>query len=221
MPLTPKSFVVVTVPCLRSPMPWEPPLPALVLPEMLRHIESSTLTALPASIRMPGRTPESGAATVLFWIFARTMPVASRAVTRMPLPSVWLMLLLRTFTVRLGVSDVPKVELVPAPMPWAAKVLLATMTLLLTSAVTFAWPNEESAIALPVVFVIGLATVPLLEMLKLPCPLPLTTARMPWLPIRFAALAPATWLPVIAMTLVPLPEVPKTPAGPDAFPLPP
>lgn len=69
MPLTPKVLVVDTVPCLRRPSPWLPPLPALVFPEMFRQTVVLP-EALPESTRIPGRTPDSGAETVLFWIFA-------------------------------------------------------------------------------------------------------------------------------------------------------
>jgi hypothetical protein len=41
-----------------------------------------------AEVRMPGRTPPSGAATVLFFMATLRCPAASRAVVRMPLPSV-------------------------------------------------------------------------------------------------------------------------------------
>ena len=90
-PSIPKSLVVTAVPCLRRPMPWLPPLAALVFPAMSRHTASSTLRLLPASTRMPGRTPVSGAATSLPLIVALIRPLASRAETRIPLPSVWLM----------------------------------------------------------------------------------------------------------------------------------
>ena len=66
IPSIPKSLVVGTVPCLRSPMPCvAPPVPSLVLPEMSRQTASSVLFVLPASSLMPGRTPPSGAATLL------------------------------------------------------------------------------------------------------------------------------------------------------------
>jgi len=93
----------------------------------------------------------------------------------------------------------PNVELVPAPITLRADGrLFATMTLFATFAVTFAKPKDETAIAVPVVLAIGFATVPLFVMSKLPCPLPLTTPMIACVPIRFAALLPATRFPVIA-----------------------
>lgn len=49
MPCTPKAFVVDTVPSLRKPMPFVPPLPALVLPEMFKQ----TVVLVPAAEGVP------------------------------------------------------------------------------------------------------------------------------------------------------------------------
>src|SRR6185295_10079506 len=222
IPWTAKALTVVDASCLRSPMPalaW--PVPAVMLPEMSAHTSSSIETPLPASTLMPLRKPVNGAATVLVLMVTFRWPVASRAVAMIPVPSVWLTLLLVIRTVSVGVSALPKVELVPAPMPLAAAWLFATMTLLLMSAVTLALPRDDSAITVPIELPSGLRAVPLFRMLKLPCPLPLTTARIACVPRRFAALKPDTRLPVIAMTLAPFPGVPYVPDGPAAFPLPP
>src|ERR1700720_396041 len=220
MPLTPKALVVDTVPILRSPMPCTPPLPALVLPEMFKQTLSLTDEALPASTRMPSRTPESGAATVLFWIFTLRVPVAPRATVRMPLPSGALMLLPVTVTVMLGVSLDPKVTPVPPPMPFEAAVLLATITLLFTVKVEVVSPLPRRRMAVPCMLVIGFATVPLVETSKFAWPLPATEAVMALPFISLAGLCPLTWLPVIEMTL-PVPGVPNVPAGPELLALPP
>ena len=178
-----KLLVPATVPCLRSPMPsGDSPRPQLVLPEMLAHMLSLIEIPFPASSLIPFRFPARGAATVLFWTLARTVPEASRAVTRMPLPSVAEMVLFVIVTSRLGVSVAASVALVPAPIPCAPAWLLATILLLLIVAVTFANPNDPTEIAVPIELVIGLATVPLFEMSKLPWPRPLTAVTIAKVP---------------------------------------
>ena len=60
------------------------------------------------------------------------------------------------------------------PIPADDTALLALITLLLMVLDTLAGPNAVSSITTPSMCWMGLAIVPLLEMLKFPCPLPLT-----------------------------------------------
>src|SRR5262245_7187801 len=86
MPTTLKVSAVVLVPCLRRPMPLVPPLPALVLLRIsVTTVVFSLAVLLPESTRMPGRTPASGAATVLLVMIALRVPFDDLAVARMPL----------------------------------------------------------------------------------------------------------------------------------------
>src|SRR5947199_3088393 len=112
--------------------------------------------AVPESTRMPGLIPLSGAATELFWIFARIVPFELRATARIPLPSTALIVLLLIVTVRSGASVTPKTLLTPAATPLAAKVLFGAMTLPLTVAVTVAAPSALTEMAVPVMFAMGL-----------------------------------------------------------------
>src|SRR5205814_1362495 len=90
IPTTPNASVVGAVPCLRSPIPNEPPLPAEVLPVMFaQSVVFSPAVLLPESTRIPGRTPPSGAATLLLVIETLNVPLQSVALARMPLPWVF------------------------------------------------------------------------------------------------------------------------------------
>ena len=98
-------------------MPCAPLLPALVLPLIFKQTASSPLAALPASTRMPWRAAPPtliGAATVLFAIFKSNVPRVPRPTSRMPLPSVWVMLLPVTVIVNAGVHRLPTP---PTPLP--------------------------------------------------------------------------------------------------------
>src|SRR5262249_31716959 len=109
MPTTAKESTVVLVPCLRKPMPLVPPLPALVLFWIsTTTVVFSPVVLLPESTRMPGRTPASGAATLLLVIVALSVPFDDLAVARMPLPWVFLIVLPSTVTVRTGASVTAK-----------------------------------------------------------------------------------------------------------------
>ena len=53
---------------------------SMSLDVFFNHLRTVVLPeALPESTRIPGRTPPSGAATVLFWIFARNVEAELRA----------------------------------------------------------------------------------------------------------------------------------------------
>jgi len=87
----PKSLTLATEPCLRTPIPDAPLLPALVFPLMFRQIPSSPLAALPASTRIPYlAVPPAliGVATLFAAIFRLKKPLVPRPTRRMPLPSV-------------------------------------------------------------------------------------------------------------------------------------
>src|SRR5262249_54646416 len=87
-PLRPKTSAAAF--CLRNPIPFVPPLPALVLLLMSRQtVLASLAVPLPQSMRMPGRTPASGAATLLLITVVLRVPLELRAVKRMPLPFVF------------------------------------------------------------------------------------------------------------------------------------
>src|SRR6478609_5684326 len=82
-PTMPKSFVEDTVPCLRRPTPGVmvplAVLPAVVFDEIWRQTFVSTAEPepVPESTRMPGTLTtvvDRGAATVLFWILALSVP---------------------------------------------------------------------------------------------------------------------------------------------------
>ena len=106
----PKTLTAGTVPCLRTPIPAAPLLPALVLPKMFRKTESLALAALPASTRMPWRAVPpalTGALTVLSAILSFAVPDVPRPTSRIPFPSVPLIVLLVTVSVRFGVHALP------------------------------------------------------------------------------------------------------------------
>ena len=65
------------------------------------------------------------------------------------MPSVWLIVFDVTVMFRTGVSVFTTTTPVPAPMPCEPTVLLATIVLLLTTAVVSALPNDEIAMAVP------------------------------------------------------------------------
>src|SRR5215813_12113249 len=108
-PLSPNMSVLVDVPCFRNPIPFVPPLPALVLARMSRQtVVFSPAVLLPESMRMPGRTPASGAATLLLITVAFSVPLELLAVSRIPLPLVFWVTLPSSFMVRLGLSVTAK-----------------------------------------------------------------------------------------------------------------
>lgn len=86
----------------------------------------------------------------------------------MPLPSVPLTVFPMIVAVKVPASVRPKWLSIPARIPCEPNVLLATITLLDMVVVTVMGPNTDVAMPIPATFVIGLATVPLFEMLKLP-----------------------------------------------------
>src|SRR5215208_2731100 len=181
MPLTPKALVVETVPSLRIPIPCVPPLPAVVLPEMFRHtvVLVPAAAGVPESMRIPGRTPVKGAATLLLWTLIRAVPFEFSAPVKIPLPSQALIVLLLIVAVRSGVSPAAIVRSTPTAMHRDARMLLATITLLETVHVAVDIPKTEQATPVPLKLVSGLPAVPLFETLKLA-----------WL--RLAPLAPDT-----------------------------
>jgi hypothetical protein len=118
---TPNTCVVDTVPSLRSPIPGAvfdaSPLPADVLPEISRHTVVLVAVVSPESIRIPGRKPASGAATVLLRMRAVIEVLPSRTAARMPLASVLLMLLPEIVVLSVAVSPMPEVSPAPTLMP--------------------------------------------------------------------------------------------------------
>src|SRR5688500_12945350 len=129
-------------PCLRSPMPVAPPLPALLLPAMLRQTLLLVPAAeLPESTRIPCRTPAVGAPTALLRILIFNVPLAPLATARMPLPFVCEVWLLETVVVRFGVSAAPNVAPVPTPIPCAPETRFDWTMLPSMVDVTTALPN--------------------------------------------------------------------------------
>ena len=121
IPSMPKSLVVLTPPCLRNPMPaCVMPLlvlPAVVLPRRSRQTASSAEDELPASTRMPGRRPPSGAATVLLRMPRLARPLVLRPTSRIPLPSVSVMLfVLRSRWYQIGIRTSDCYSLTVDPM---------------------------------------------------------------------------------------------------------
>ena len=139
------------------------------------------LVADPESTRMPARAAfvVLGAATVLLRMWASMVAVdVPRARTKMPGPSVPLMLLPLIVITTCASSVVVVAESASAPtaIPAEPTALLATMTLFEMVALRSVLPSACTSITTPSMFVIGFAAVPLLEMLKFIWPRPATPA---------------------------------------------
>src|SRR5579862_1820506 len=145
-------------------MPWSPPLPVAVLPEIVAQTVSFALLVFPESTRMPLFTPAVGAPAVLPVSFKFKVPVALRDTARIPGPLLWLTLLLVIFHVQLGVSELLLTTPFPPLIALDEKVLFETITLLSCTTVAV----EEPLTPLSTVWPAENFTDGLLDTLKLP-----------------------------------------------------